>query len=190
METDLRGNMGEDLLTGQRLKTGDWLTSRNGRLRLEMQEDGNVVLYLHGRKGGQVSLWDSATTNRGNYAEMGVDGNFVVYNAKHQSESSSKAVNGSGVPSNTSKAGSYLHLQDDGNVVIYEKKEGVNALWSTKSAGWGYHEVYLINLLTSNHALIDRNVIHARDRDQAIRYAESEKRKMHGNCQDYQISEL
>jgi LysM repeat protein len=57
------------------LKPGDALTSQNGRYRLELQSDGNLVLTAP-----TGLAWDSDTRGKGTAtAELQTDGNFVLY---------------------------------------------------------------------------------------------------------------
>lgn len=104
---------------GQTLAAGQELVSKNGRYRLLMQDDGNLVLYAP--RG--LPLWDSKTTGKSGAAlTLQADGNAVVY-AGGQAVWSSHTY---GHP------GSSLLLQDDGNVVVYSA--GGAALWSSQTA--------------------------------------------------------
>lgn len=90
------------------LRRGESLISANGRYRLDLQEDGNLVLY---RQTGGATLWSSGTAGMTvSRAVMQDDGNLVIY--------------GYGTPlwaSNTAgRPGSFLILQNDGNLVIYQ----------------------------------------------------------------------
>jgi hypothetical protein len=97
-----------------------FLRSANGRYRLVMQQDGNLVLY--GPSGRP--LWSSNTVGRGaNHLRMQGDGNLVIYNG------SNRAVWTSNTPRHYS---AYLIVQNDGNVVIYN---GSTPIWSTNTAG-------------------------------------------------------
>jgi hypothetical protein len=73
--------------TGAKLKPGDSRTSRNGRYRLLMQKDGNLVLYKL-RRGKPVrngSLWSTQSSGHaGASAVMQTDANFVVYSPTKQ----------------------------------------------------------------------------------------------------------
>lgn len=86
------------------LMKGQWLTSSNGKFTLEMQQDGNLILYnrhlalwshkdtsasgdkLKINKNGYLEfygqddqlLWDSKTSGDGKYALLKDDSNFVV----------------------------------------------------------------------------------------------------------------
>src|SRR3989338_6247400 len=102
------------LLSGENLLTGQNLRSTNGAYSLDLQGDGNLVLY---RLSNNSVLW-ATNTNTGNELDMQGDGNLVLYNS------------GGGVSwaSNTSGNGATLELQNDGNLVIYFNG---SPLWST-----------------------------------------------------------
>lgn len=97
------------------LSRGQSLLSCNGRLRLTMQNDGNLVLY---RNGSQV-VWATNTASSNAYvAVMQADGNFVVYR------------DGDDLPLwNTGTTGliaGRLDLQDDENLVVYDIENAVH----------------------------------------------------------------
>ncbi len=98
---------GDKLGMGEELKRGDYLKSANGRYRLILQRDGNLVLYGPRNQ----PLW--STNTQGNPVEkciMQTDGNLVLY-----------LPNGQPIwNSNTQRyPGSFLWLQDGGILVIY-----------------------------------------------------------------------
>ncbi len=98
----------DKLNSGESLRRGESLTSANGRFKLLMQRDGNLVLYGPGNR----PLWSSGT--EGGPVErctMQRDGNLVLY-----------LHNGEPVwASNTERnPDSFLLLQNDGNLVIYQ----------------------------------------------------------------------
>ena len=94
--------------------------SPDGRFRLVMQTDGNLVLY-----GPSGALWSSQTNGtNATFAAMQVDGNLVVYTATGQPLWASGT---SGHPA------SELDVQSDGNVVIYS--DAMVPLWSTGTGG-------------------------------------------------------
>jgi hypothetical protein len=108
------------LTANQKISVGSPVLSCDGRFKLVLGGDGNLVLYQ-----GSAALWASNTAGEA-VADvyMQGDGNFVIYN------SSGKPVWSSGTAGN---AGASLTVQDDGNVVIYSS--GGGALWSTGTAG-------------------------------------------------------
>jgi len=105
---------------GQGLMPGGSTASVDGRFRLAMQGDGNLVLY---GPAGQP-MWASNTGNHYDIWDvvMQGDGNLVIYD-------------GHGHPlwaSNTSgNPGSFLVLQHDGNLVLYSRLG--NPLWASNT---------------------------------------------------------
>ncbi|BBY82168.1 peptidoglycan DD-metalloendopeptidase family protein [Mycolicibacterium pulveris] len=103
------------LTSGEQLKAGQYIESKNGRYRLYMQKDGNLVLYDEQRS--HKALWASATDGQsGAHAVMQSDGNLVVYRGSKALWSSH--TNG--------QKGAVLVVQNDGNLVIYK---GSTAAW-------------------------------------------------------------
>ena len=91
------------------MEKGDFLTSPNNLYTLNLQDDGNLVLYDLNL--GQEAIWVSNTHNMAvSRAVMQSDGNFVIY----------------GYPdpiwaTNTyNQDGAYIVLQDNGTLVVYE----------------------------------------------------------------------
>ncbi|HTN24634.1 MAG TPA: GDSL-type esterase/lipase family protein [Solirubrobacteraceae bacterium] len=114
--------VGDRLSDDARLVAADdgFLRSADGRYRLVMQRDGNLVLY--GPSGR--ALWATSTVGRGaDHVRMQRDGNFVMYDAQEHPLWSSGTA---GHPN------AFVIVQNDGNVVIYA---GGRALWSTGTAG-------------------------------------------------------
>ena len=109
---------GNTLQTGQTLNAGQSVQSNDGRFRLSMQSDGNLVLYHQGVR----VLWASNTVGvRNPRLVMQPDGNLVVYDDTNRARWSSNTVG---------KAGARLVVQDDGNTVMYK---GSVAIWSTRT---------------------------------------------------------
>lgn len=104
---------------GQGLAAGQSLWSCDGRFRLWMQADGNLVLYRHGVR----ALWATATTS-GREAIMQPDGNFVLYDASYNALWASNTWG---------FEGAYASVQNDGNFVVYEPN-GI-AIWATGTSG-------------------------------------------------------
>ncbi len=95
------------LREGQVLRIDDSRRSCDGRFRLVMQADGNLVLYHE----GVGALFSSNTFGTGStYAVMQGDGNFVVYDA----------IGVAHFDTGSQGAGAYLAIQDDGNLVVYD----------------------------------------------------------------------
>lgn len=97
----------DTLAAGQSLAGGERLTSPNGAYSLDVQPDGNLVLYA---PGGRV-LWNSWTWNNpGSRLVFQTDGNLVLYSATGR------------VLFHTSSwgnPGARVTVQDDGNLVVY-----------------------------------------------------------------------
>ncbi len=95
------------LLSGQSLSVNQSVASCDGRFRLVMQGDGNLVLYQ-----GGTPLWHTFTNGRGGaLAAMQPDGNFVLYTAGGTALWHSYTYN---------RPGAFLSVQNDGNLVIYD----------------------------------------------------------------------
>ncbi|HEU0130351.1 MAG TPA: hypothetical protein VFQ85_05090 [Mycobacteriales bacterium] len=108
---------GDSLTTGQKLDRGQWLQSADGRYRLCMQGDGNLVIY--NRWG--TAVW--ATGRSGRFAIVQDDGNLVVYSAT-----------GAVWATNTVGSGANrLVMQSDGNLVLYSSSG--RAVWASNTVG-------------------------------------------------------
>ncbi len=107
-------------MAGTDLQAGSWLASSNGRYRLAMLADGNLVLYGEGRP-----LWASNTAGHpGAFLSMQGDGNLVLYEGNRPIWSSGTARAGNGLY--------YLSLQDTGNATI--NSPGRTPIWATGTA--------------------------------------------------------
>jgi len=110
----------EQLLLNQGLVVGQSITSADGRFRLILQADGNLVLYAHSRQ----ALWASNTAGHPDVWDVAMqgDGNLVIYN-----------VHGHALwASNTAgHAGAWLIAQNDGNLVIYDPAN--HPLWASNT---------------------------------------------------------
>lgn len=99
----------------------DRLASRNGKYVLQMQTDGNLVLYSNGR-----AIWASNTMGKGSApyrCTMQSDGNLVLHGSTAEHWASGSYNN----------SYSEAHMQDDGNFVI--RVMGNRQTWETKTAG-------------------------------------------------------
>lgn len=111
---------GLDTLTaGARLYPGQAVTSLDRRFSLTYQTDGNLVLY-----GPSGARWSTQIFSSPGYAEMQVDGNFVVYASN-------------GVPVWASGTSGVLNarlvVHNDGNIVIYSTSNV--AVWASGTGG-------------------------------------------------------
>lgn len=106
---------------GQRLLPGQALFSTDRRYTLEMQTDGNLVLY----KPGRAAVWWTNTYTPGAYLIMQTDGHLVMYNPAGGSVLWQSWTWGNN--------GSILTLQTDCNLVIY-RQDG-SASWATGTNG-------------------------------------------------------
>ena len=107
---------------GHRIRSGVLVQSPNRRHRLTMQKNGNLVLRSH-RHGRWVRTWSSHTGgHRGAFAELGLDGNFVVYGRHRALWATNTSGNGRVI----------LGVQGNGNVVMYKRRHGhTTVLWQT-----------------------------------------------------------
>ena len=100
--------------TGQALVANTRLVSPNGKYRLEMQGDGNLVVYTSNR----ASWYTGTFSNLIDRLVLQSDGNLVMYDAQ-----------GKYYWATMTDSGSYLSMQDDGNLVLY-RADGY-PLWHT-----------------------------------------------------------
>lgn len=108
------------LVVNQQLTANQSIVSKDGRFRLVMQSDGNLVLYSPNRY-----LWASGITGRASAkAIMQGDGNIVLYDAQNRAYWSSGTAG---------RGQSYLIVQDDGNVVAYSSYN--QPIWYTGTSG-------------------------------------------------------
>jgi outer membrane lipoprotein-sorting protein len=98
------------LRSGQSLKAGQYIRSKNGVYTFRMQADGNAVLIK-----GRTALWSTATNKKGSVLVMQKDGNLVVVHGRTKVW----ATNGS--------TGAALAVQNDNNLVIYNSRG--KAVW-------------------------------------------------------------
>jgi hypothetical protein len=106
------------LSPGQRLAGGESLTSPNGRYRVAMQADGNLVMYDVDRP-----IWASNTAGSGaTHIEMRDDGDVVIYHEGDKPTWSSRT---------RGHQGAVLALQDNRDLVVYGA-DG-KKLWSSRT---------------------------------------------------------
>ncbi|MCB9834688.1 hypothetical protein H6792_01490 [Candidatus Nomurabacteria bacterium] len=99
--------------TNQSITTGQTIASTNGRLRLILQDDGNLVTY-DTFKTPWKPIWSARTVGSGaNILRMQSDGNLVLYN---KSTNPWKPIWHTKTPNTDANN---LVMQDDGNLVLY-----------------------------------------------------------------------
>lgn len=172
----------DTLLQGQQLASGASLTSTDGRTRLVMQGDGNLVLYSPTR-----ATWASRTAGRtGATFTLQTDGNLVVRDAtgtarwasgthdltrlQVQSDGNLVGRDAAGVARWTtgtnypppsagpfrSPSGRFVAaMQDDGNFVLrYYGSASPDALWTSGTAG---HSRAYLTVQSDGNAVIREN---------------------------------
>lgn len=106
------------LNSGQRISGGEGLTSPNGRYKVTMETDGNLVMYDVDKP-----VWGSNTAGSGaNITEMRDDGDLVIYHEGDKPAWSSRT---------RGHEGAVLTLQDDRDLVVYAA-DG-KKLWSSRT---------------------------------------------------------
>ena len=110
------------------LEAGSYLTSPNGRVRLTMQHDGNLVIYCRRTRnvGFYQPIWSTNTWQISNSIQKAVftkAGSIALFDST-----------GTKVFDTWSggQGGGKLVLQDDGDLVIYTNYN--EAVWSTTTA--------------------------------------------------------
>src|SRR5690606_37362005 len=109
-----------------RIRPGVMVVSPNRKTRLKMQRNGNLVLRYR-RDGRWVKLWSTRTAGHRNaFAELGRNGNFVVYSRRNRPLwASNTAGNGRVV----------LGVHSNGNFVMYKRRGGkTSVVWQTRTA--------------------------------------------------------
>jgi hypothetical protein len=99
-----------------------WI-SCDGRFDLNMQTDGNLVLYE-----GATALWASNTVSCGGCVSMQSDGNLVVYDSGGMLPGHACWATGT-----NGNPGDFLALQNDGNLVIYTSAG--TPIWASNTSG-------------------------------------------------------
>lgn len=110
------GGHSDRLMTGEALFRGQNLTA--GRVRLGMQEDGDLVLYNGKRWGGEYAIWRTRT-REGHRAELGEDGQLRVLSRDGRTLWASK---------NRGRA-TQARLHDDCRFALYEADCGSSCTW-------------------------------------------------------------
>ena len=113
----------DHLYRGQNLPMDKKLTSTNGRYKLVMQSDGNLVLYCNGNKVNWASNTAGKKVGNGGL-QFQLDGNLVIYDPTHKATWWSK----------THKTDAYaLILSNNGNLELWSIKGTI--LWQSNTAG-------------------------------------------------------
>ena len=113
------------VITGTANTRKQWTTCAGNTMDLQMQYDGNFVLYLNGHP-----IWATNTsglTAIGSYVKFQSDGNIVVHDISTISGPYIAWASGT-----HDKGATELALQSDGNVVIYAAS---GPIWSTHTNG-------------------------------------------------------
>jgi hypothetical protein len=113
----MRAERIDELRAGERLGVAQSLYSSDGRFRLAVQDDGNVVTYW-----GRRPIWatNTARTRGEYYLALQNDGNLVLYDSDDTPIWDSITVD---------LGGKNLIMQNDGNLVLYSDK---GAVWSSR----------------------------------------------------------
>ena len=108
--------------TGSLLPLGQHLVSFNKKVTLEMQTDGNLVIYCRGK-----AIWQSGTagTHIKDGLQIQFDGNLVLYRNDGRAVWQSKTA---------LTDGNHLILQDDGNLVFFGMMYG-HVYWNAGTGG-------------------------------------------------------
>ncbi len=111
-----------ELRTNEKLKPGRSLHSPNGRHRLHMQTDGNVIEWCD----GWIVLWktDTEQTGTGNYLTLRPDGKLVVCR--------DDGLEVKVIPDTEGTGGTRLQLQDDAQLVL--RRDDGSRAWATRRA--------------------------------------------------------
>ena len=110
-----------ELRTGEKLVAGRSLYSPNGRHRLHMQSDGNVIEWAD----GWIVLWKTDTEQTGaTYFTLLPGGKLAVC----RDDGTEVKV----LPDTEGKGGTCLHLQDDAQLVL--RRDDGSLAWATRRA--------------------------------------------------------
>lgn len=107
--------------TNQGITVGTSMYSENGRLRLTLQDDGNLVLYTR----ADFPLWNCGRAGSAGPWEliMQADGNLVEYDI-YENPIWSTETNGTG--------GTHFQVNNDGNLAIYNDQDSI--VWMSGSS--------------------------------------------------------
>lgn len=114
-------NLGDRITSHREMPEGSYLQSGDGRFKMVMQGDGNLVIY----QSGVGAIYASNTDGTGSPTfklAMQSDGNLVIYGSGGATWASN--TNGVGQGPYT------LVMQNDGNLVIYDRN---GAIWASNT---------------------------------------------------------
>jgi hypothetical protein len=105
------GGLGNRLWAEERLEAEKYLLSRNGRFKLLLQNDGNIVLQRY----PDITRFgiDTHVTGDGNYFKLQNDGNVVLYN-RNNAPLAATGTDG--------KPGHHLVLRNSGRLVLHDEQ--------------------------------------------------------------------
>ena len=116
------------------LESGQKLISQNGNYVLNMQRDGNLVVYYKKATSGWGPLWSSKTAGKGSSPyklRLQSDNHLVIYdNSPAAIWSTSVFIGKDG--QQWEKAG-FAVMQNDGNFVVYDGNNAI--MWETATDG-------------------------------------------------------
>jgi hypothetical protein len=122
---------------GESIHTNEHLSDDSGTFSLNLQNDGNLVLY--GCWGFPSWASNIANSSKSRNLSMQSDGNLVIYESGVAKWAT--GTNGKGV------GPYYLLLQADGNLVIYGS---TGAIWASNTVGVGYCQLCIQTYNNSN----------------------------------------
>jgi hypothetical protein len=129
--------MGDTMKRGDSLHVGAQLQSANGKYRLVMQGDGNLVLYAPEGPVWDTGTWALPEPLRPTRLDFQTDGNLVLYNNFNYVGWSPNIYDRTDF-----RGGDHLVLQDDRNLVVYRPDN--SPVWDTHTwipAGAAPHEI-------------------------------------------------
>ncbi len=122
----------DTLWPGERLLSGQRLSSPNDRCHFEMQTDGNLVLYVLNESNEWKPKFSSETSGPNIYCLMQRDGNLVLY--RHimldPNEPDPPDMAGVWASDTGGNPGAYLKVFDDGDVCI------MGVIWHRGMTPW------------------------------------------------------
>ena len=123
LEAALAPHAGTDIPAGTRLDKEESFTTTDGRTRLTMQKDGNLVVYVNNEAvwATNTSFWGSRRGPAGDHVVWEKNGDLVLY------ASDGKVA---WAADTDQSDGARLTLQDNGKLAIYDKND--KQVWASK----------------------------------------------------------